>query len=196
MNAIPLFRHLAIVQTLLAASLRRPNGRSRLDRSARVGRLSPLQDNLPASLRRVLTRAATLLAVLVAPALLPAFAQSFAIESWSVDGGGGTSAGSGLALSGTIGQPDAGVLSGGGFTLVGGLPGFHVVPAGPVTLTVQLLADGRVQVTWPGAETGWQLEAASRLRGSPDWQTVTAPGATGYIAKTDRAIRFFRLVQP
>jgi hypothetical protein len=42
--------------------------------------------------------------------------------TWStVDGGGATwSEGGGYALGGTVGQPDAGVLSGGGYTLAGG----------------------------------------------------------------------------
>jgi len=42
--------------------------------------------------------------------------------TWStIDGGGYTwSEGGGYALGGTVGQPDAGVLSGGDYTLVGG----------------------------------------------------------------------------
>jgi len=42
--------------------------------------------------------------------------------TWStVDGGGGTcSTGGGYALGGTAGQPDAGTLGGGGYTLGGG----------------------------------------------------------------------------
>ena len=42
--------------------------------------------------------------------------------TWStIDGGGATwSEGGGYALGGTVGQPDAGVLSGGGYTLAGG----------------------------------------------------------------------------
>jgi hypothetical protein len=45
--------------------------------------------------------------------------------SWStVDGGGYTfSQGGGYTLGGTAGQPDAGVLSGGGYTLIGGFWG-------------------------------------------------------------------------
>ena len=50
-------------------------------------------------------------------------AQSYAITWWTVDGGGGTSSGSGYTLSGTIGQPDAGVMTGGGYTLTGGFWG-------------------------------------------------------------------------
>jgi len=38
----------------------------------------------------------------------------------TIDGGGGTSAGGAYVLSGTIGQPDAGVMSGGEFVLSGG----------------------------------------------------------------------------
>ena len=42
--------------------------------------------------------------------------------TWStVDGGGATfSEGGGYSLGGTVGQPDAGVLSGGNYTLAGG----------------------------------------------------------------------------
>lgn len=49
-----------------------------------------------------------------------AYAQPFAIDWYTVDGGGGTSTGGSFTLSGTIGQPDAGVMSGGSFTLSGG----------------------------------------------------------------------------
>ncbi len=41
--------------------------------------------------------------------------------SWNtIDGGGGTSTGSGFTLSGTIGQHDAGVMTGGGYEIAGG----------------------------------------------------------------------------
>jgi uncharacterized membrane protein len=51
-------------------------------------------------------------------------AQSYTITRWTVDGGGGTGTGGSYTLSGTIGQPDAGVLSGGTYTLIGGFWGF------------------------------------------------------------------------
>jgi hypothetical protein len=58
-------------------------------------------------------------------ALLPTlgFAQQYSLDWWTVDGGGGTSTNSVYALTGTIGQPDAGVLSGGSFGLEGGFWG-------------------------------------------------------------------------
>jgi hypothetical protein len=47
-------------------------------------------------------------------------ADAFSIPWWTVDGGGGTSQGGSYVLSGTTGQPDAGELSGGAYSLKGG----------------------------------------------------------------------------
>lgn len=49
----------------------------------------------------------------------PARAQ-YAMQRFTVDGGGGTSTGGTYALSGTVGQPDAGTLTGGSYVLAGG----------------------------------------------------------------------------
>jgi len=53
---------------------------------------------------------------------LVALAQGgYDLAWWTVDGGGFTySSGDGYELGGTIGQPDAGALVGGGYTLGGG----------------------------------------------------------------------------
>jgi hypothetical protein len=42
------------------------------------------------------------------------------IDWWTVDGGGGASSGGAYTLNGTVGQADAGTLSGGGLSLQGG----------------------------------------------------------------------------
>jgi len=73
-------------------------------------------------------RSAISVGVLLAVLLLlagAALAQSgaFDLSWWSVGGGGMWSVGGGFALGGTIGQADAGVLSGGGYTLSGGFWG-------------------------------------------------------------------------
>ena len=48
-------------------------------------------------------------------------ANDFEITRWTIDGGGVMrSTGGDLELSGTIGQPDAGSMTGGGFSLTGG----------------------------------------------------------------------------
>ncbi len=62
---------------------------------------------------------------LAAGSQLPAMAhlpqQTYTVDWWTVDGGGATfSTGAGYSLGGTAGQPDAGVLAGGGYTLGGG----------------------------------------------------------------------------
>ncbi|MBN1137575.1 MAG: hypothetical protein JXM73_13390 [Anaerolineae bacterium] len=47
--------------------------------------------------------------------------EGYDLSWWTVDGGGHTfSAGGGYSLGGTIGQADAGVLSGTGYRLAGG----------------------------------------------------------------------------
>ena len=61
--------------------------------------------------------------VMLVAAVVPlALAQTgYDLSWWTVDGGGATlSTGEGYRLSGTAGQPDAGLLEGGGYTLGGG----------------------------------------------------------------------------
>jgi len=59
------------------------------------------------------------LALVSAPALA---GGGYNLSWWTVDGGGGTSTSvsPGYSLSGTVGQPDAGQLSGGGYQVSGG----------------------------------------------------------------------------
>jgi len=47
----------------------------------------------------------------------------FDVSWWTVDGGGGAASGGSYTLTGAIGQPDAGVLTGGDYTLGGGFWG-------------------------------------------------------------------------
>mgnify|MGYP001061022179 CR=1 FL=1 len=85
--------------------------------------------------------AAAVCGLLLALAWAAASAQTAPnLDSWTVDGGGGTMDGSGPAgaytLTGSVGQPDAGVLEGSGFTLNGGFigGGLAVRPEYPVYL--------------------------------------------------------------
>jgi len=57
-------------------------------------------------------------------ASIPASAQTYAVSWWTVDGGGTMIASGGsYLLNGTVGQPDAGVLSGGAYSVAGGFWG-------------------------------------------------------------------------
>lgn len=85
-----------------------------------------------------LTLALVVAAVLLTGSLPIARAQGetgYTLDWWTVDGGGQTEHdGTGYTLSGTIGQPDAGGWSGGGYTLDGGFWG----GGGGVAYTVYL----------------------------------------------------------
>ncbi len=65
----------------------------------------------------------TALVVLSLAAAVQAAPQAFSISWWTVDGGGGSSGDGTYSLSGTIGQPDAQILQGGGYVLAGGFWG-------------------------------------------------------------------------
>src|SRR5215471_12927087 len=58
---------------------------------------------------------------LIASLISSVNAQNYAIDWYTIDGGGGTSTGGLYTVSGTIGQPDAGgAMSGGTYSLTGG----------------------------------------------------------------------------
>ncbi len=59
------------------------------------------------------------IAALAITVTIPALAQ-YELDWRTMDGGGGVSTGGAFQLAGTIGQPDAGALSGGRFDLDGG----------------------------------------------------------------------------
>src|SRR3989442_3601084 len=107
-------------------------------------------------------------------AVVPANAQ-YAIDWFTIDGGGGASSGGGFTLSGTIGQPDAGTLSGGNYTLQGGFwPGIVVPATGEApALFVQLIGNS-VVISWSPATSGFTLEQTDSLS-SPSWSA----GPTG-----------------
>jgi len=54
--------------------------------------------------------------ILLAPIALAVATDGYDLSWWTADGGGGSSAGGSYTLSGTAGQPDAGLLTGGSFS--------------------------------------------------------------------------------
>ena len=71
----------------------------------------------------------SLAALLLSLAVGPAQAGEFDIDWWSLDGGGGNSTGDTYAISGFLGQSDAGLMQGGTFVLVGGISGGGAFPS-------------------------------------------------------------------
>jgi hypothetical protein len=100
--------------------------------------------------------------------------QNYSIDWYSIDGGGGTSTGGVYSMSGTIGQPDAGRLTGASYTLEGGFWGFVgalQTPGAPL-LTVERTVNG-VRVFWPAATSGFVLEESGAVAGpGVSWSNV------------------------
>ena len=98
--------------------------------------------------------------------LLPAagFGQQYSIDWQTIDGGGGTSTGGVYSVSGTIGQPDAGTMSGGNYMLQGGFWGIvtAVQTTGAPLLTITHTSTNSVIVSWPLPADGWVLSRSPR----------------------------------
>jgi hypothetical protein len=130
------------------------------------------------------------------------FAQPYSIDWHKVSGGGGVSANGTYALSGTIGQPEAGaVMNGGGYALTGGFWTISAVqnPGAP-TLGIKVAAGNIVQVYWPSPSAGFSLQMNSAV-GTTNWVTpsesVTDNGTIRFITVSPPAgNRYYRLISP
>jgi hypothetical protein len=112
--------------------------------------------------------------------LSTAWAQSYSLGWSTIDGGGGTSTGGVYAVTGTIGQPDAGAISGGNFTLQGGFWGLisAVQTPGAPQLWVARTTTNTVVVWWALSEVNWQLQATTNLSTSLNWTDIPPPYTT------------------
>lgn len=128
-----------------------------------------------------------------------ALAQSYSIDWFTIDGGGGTSTGGVYSVSGTIGQPDAGVSSGGSYSLIGGFWG-AVIPvqqAGGPTLFIVNLLNGNAKVTWAPNTPGFVLQEAGTLNAAPvGWTNAPVTYTNGATIPAAMQTRFFRLIKP
>ena len=113
-------------------------------------------------------------------AMFTALAADYTVDWFSIDGGGGTSSGGQYSLTGTIGQPDAGVMTNGGFTLQGGFWGVVAAVQTPGAPRLSITnAAGMVTVSWPLPADNWVLEQTNRLTGlAAPWPVVTAAHVT------------------
>jgi hypothetical protein len=130
---------------------------------------------------------------------LPAWGQ-YSVDWSTMDGGGGTSTGGIYSLSGTVGQPDAGILSGRNFTLAGGFWGIIAVqmPGAPF-LSIRSADGNGVLVCWPYPSDGFGLQWSTNLNATSwlaatnvpvqvgnEWQILVAPPGM-------RSFQFYRL---
>ncbi len=136
--------------------------------------------------------------------LLPvwASAQNYSINWHKIAGGGGTSTGGVYAVSGTIGQHDAGgPMTGGNYSLTGGFWGLLAVlqtPGAP-NLTIKFVGPDSAVVSWPNIGS-YTLRTNGNL-GTSSWigygSTVTTANGTNSVTITPPTGNlFFRLSQP
>ena len=127
--------------------------------------------------------------------------QNYSVDWSTIDGGGGTSTGGVYSVFGSIGQPDAGRLSGGNYSLEGGFWGVIAavqMPGAPL-LSVSLTTTNTVLVAWPYPSTGFNLQQNGVL-GTTNWVSVTnSPVQVGsqlqVIVQPPSGNRFFRLLK-
>jgi hypothetical protein len=123
--------------------------------------------------------------------------QTYSIGWSTIDGGGGTSTGGVYAVSGTIGQPDAGSMSGGQFTLQGGFWALPVAVQDTNAPALLIVPDvpGKARVSWSPATPGFVLQESLSL--SPASWTNAPSGATNpVVVPAVLPTKFYRLSKP
>jgi hypothetical protein len=154
--------------------------------------------------KNILARARSKLAVFLGALALAALAlpmeAQFSINWHKISGGGGTSTSSHFALSGTVGQQDAGpAMTSANYSLTGGFWALYALQTtGAPTLGISF-SSNIVTVYWPSPSTGWNLQVNTDLSttnwGAPP-QTVNDNGTIKYILVTPpTGNRYYRLMK-
>lgn len=138
--------------------------------------------------------------LLLALAGISAIAQSYKLEPITIAGGGGRSTGGTYEAVGTIGQPAAGLLAGGTFTLSGGFWGAVLVESAGPRLSIQYPSAGMAAITWTLAD-GFSLQRNVDLNGT-NWVSVAGSQSTTNAGRVTVLVpllpqnQFFRLMKP
>jgi hypothetical protein len=124
----------------------------------------------------------------------------YSVDWFTVDAGGGVSTGGVYAVTGTIGQPDAGgPLVGGSYSLTGGFWAFiSVVQTAGAPALFTTPSGNSVMVYWQNTGS-WSLQQNSNLASSNGWSvnsSWTTRNGTNYLNLNNPAGNlFFRLHQ-
>ena len=128
-------------------------------------------------------------------------AQPYSNTWYKVSGGGGTSSGGSYAISGTIGQHDAGgPMTGGIYSVSGGFWSIYALQTlGLPNLVISVTGPNSVTVAWPSTGT-YTLQTNSNL-GTPGWLgyggTITTASGTNSVTFTPpKGNLYFRLSSP
>ena len=127
-----------------------------------------------------------------------AHAQTYSIDWFTIDGGGGVSTGEVFSVSGTIGQHDAGgPMTNGQYSVTGGFWALStaVQVAGAPTLTIVPAAPGQAMISWTPETPGFVLQETWTL--SPANWTNAPSGATNSVTvPASFPARFYRVFKP
>jgi len=148
------------------------------------------------------SKAGVCLVMLLLFASFQVLGQSYSIDWFTVDGGGGTSTGSVYSVSGTIGQPDAGHMTGANYAIDGGFWGLisAVQTPGSPRITIARTATNTLAVSWPSPSTGFSLQQNTNLS-TANWvtpaETINNNGTINFIiVSPPTGKRFYRLQSP
>jgi hypothetical protein len=138
------------------------------------------------------------LSILLGCALATVHGQNYAIDWFTIDGGGGTSTGGVYSVSGTMGQHDAGgPMTNGQYSVTGGfwvLPTAVQVTNAPM-LTIVPAGAGQATISWTPATPGFVLQETWVL--SPANWTNSPSGATNpVVVPATLPTKFYRLFKP
>jgi hypothetical protein len=122
--------------------------------------------------------------------------QQYTIGWYKIAGGGGTSTGGVYALSGTIGQPEAGgPMTAGNYSLTGGFWSLiSVVQTAGAPMLIITTSGNTVRVSWPYPSTGWTLQQNPDLAAPDGWTAgsgILNDGENNYITLTSRTGSLF-----
>lgn len=139
------------------------------------------------------------LVLLLPPLSVPA--QSYSIDWYKVSGGGGASSNGQYAVTGTIGQHDAGgPMTGGTYSLTGGFWAIYAVqtPGAPYLFITQ--SGTNAVLSWSSSAAGFLLESKAGLSAPGGWTTVS-PGpitmnGTNYVTNGIAGNNYYRLRHP
>lgn len=127
--------------------------------------------------------------------------QNYAIDWYKVAGGGGTSTGGTYAVSGTIGQHDAGgPMTGGNYSLTGGLWALISVVQTVGAPTLYISHSGNAVTLYWQNVSGWTLHQNGNLANTNGWSlnsSWSTSNGTNYLNLTSPGGNlFFRLSNP
>lgn len=137
--------------------------------------------------------------LLVVFTAVTAAAQNYAINWYTIDSGGGESSGGQYTVQATIGQLDAGTMSGSGYFLAGGFwHTFETEIEPPPVLRITRVGANTV-IAWPNPSTGFELQESPMLPGM--WSNVSqGPMVVGdekqVMVPATMSGRFYRLQKP